>query len=389
MSEQSLENSGSESQQFSNVAAAVAELERRESARKAEKKAERQAVKEPAPEADEAPDDDNDDNDDSDADPRKVQKPEDEAEDDDKPKKKAKKPEPEPDEDEGEDDEADEEPDDDEDVTPDDDEDSEPKDKKRKPSLDDDSVEVEYEGKTHRVPKELKDAVLRQSDYTKKTTELAQERQVLHQTYAQAQQSVQQISSAQQALMQYAQAFMGQEPPLELAQADPGEYLRQRTMHEHRQRVFQQIAQQGEAARQEQARIAQMQEAENRRVNEQHMFQHAPELKDQAKREALAKSAAKYLEPFGFSLNDVAQINDARTVLLLRRVVELETQAQKRSKVEGDVRQKLANVPTKTIKPGASNESKDLRATEAKRRFLKSARTLKDAEAYLKATARK
>jgi hypothetical protein len=381
MSEQSFENSGSEPQQFNNVAAAVAELDRRDAERKASEKAKRQA-KEPAPEPDEVSD--NDDSDD-DADPRKVQKPE--PEDDDKPKKKAKKePEPEPDEDEDEGDDEAEESDDDEDVTPDDDEDSEPKDKKRKPSLDNDSVEVEYEGKTHRVPKELKDAVLRQADYTRKTTEVAQERQVLHQTYAQAQQSIQQLSTAQQTLMQYAQAFIGEEPPLELAQHDPGEYLRQRTMHEHRQRVFQQISQQGETARQEQARLAHMQEAENRRINEQQMLARAPELKDPAKREALAKNAAKYLEPFGFSLNDVAAINDARTVLLLRRVVELETQAQRRSKVEGELTQKLSNVPSKTIKPGASSESKDRSAQEAKRRFMKSARSMKDVEAFLKAS---
>jgi hypothetical protein len=37
--------------------------------------------------------------------------------------------------------------------------------------------EVEYEGKRYAVPKELKDAVLRQADYTRKTQELAQTRQ--------------------------------------------------------------------------------------------------------------------------------------------------------------------------------------------------------------------
>ena len=77
------------------------------------------------------------------------------------------------------------------------------------------------------------------------------------------------------------------------------------------------------------------------------------------------------------------------TVLLLRRVVELETQAQRRSKVEGEVSKKLANVPPKSIKPGASNANSDRAAQEAKRRFMKSARSLKDVEAYLKATARK
>lgn len=35
--------------------------------------------------------------------------------------------------------------------------------------------EIEYEGKTYSLPKELKDALLRQSDYTKKTQGLAQE----------------------------------------------------------------------------------------------------------------------------------------------------------------------------------------------------------------------
>ena len=34
--------------------------------------------------------------------------------------------------------------------------------------------ETEFEGKTYRVPKELKDALLRQSDYTRKTQELAE-----------------------------------------------------------------------------------------------------------------------------------------------------------------------------------------------------------------------
>lgn len=39
-------------------------------------------------------------------------------------------------------------------------------------------VEVEFEGKTHKVPQELKDALLRQSDYTRKTQEVAEERRL-------------------------------------------------------------------------------------------------------------------------------------------------------------------------------------------------------------------
>src|SRR5712671_4095938 len=42
-----------------------------------------------------------------------------------------------------------------------------------------DTVEVEYDGKTYQLPPELKDALLRQADYTRKTQEVAQNRKAL------------------------------------------------------------------------------------------------------------------------------------------------------------------------------------------------------------------
>lgn len=44
-----------------------------------------------------------------------------------------------------------------------------------------DFVEVDYDGETYQVPPKLKDAILRQSDYTKKTTEVSQRQQALEQ----------------------------------------------------------------------------------------------------------------------------------------------------------------------------------------------------------------
>lgn len=55
----------------------------------------------------------------------------------------------------------------------------------------DDGEEVEYEGATYKVPKELKDALLRQSDYTRKTQDVAKQRKAyeeLQQTLVQEQQ---------------------------------------------------------------------------------------------------------------------------------------------------------------------------------------------------------
>jgi hypothetical protein len=54
------------------------------------------------------------------------------------------------------------------------------------------AVEVEYEGKKYSLPPELKDALLRQSDYTRKTTEVAEQRREVESLKAQ----VEQLSTA-------------------------------------------------------------------------------------------------------------------------------------------------------------------------------------------------
>lgn len=61
----------------------------------------------------------------------------------------------------------------------------------------DDSEEVEYEGKQYKVPKELKDALLRQADYTRKTQEVAQQRQAVETQRQQAEQAIQMVSQFQ------------------------------------------------------------------------------------------------------------------------------------------------------------------------------------------------
>jgi len=58
--------------------------------------------------------------------------------------------------------------------------------------------DVEYEGKKYKVPKEIRDAVMRQADYTKKTQEVAEARRALETQQMQIQQAVQ----IQQALQQ-------------------------------------------------------------------------------------------------------------------------------------------------------------------------------------------
>jgi hypothetical protein len=51
-------------------------------------------------------------------------------------------------------------------------------------AADDDTEEIEYEGKTFKGPKGLRDAILRQADYTRKTQEVAEQRKALEARHA-------------------------------------------------------------------------------------------------------------------------------------------------------------------------------------------------------------
>lgn len=63
---------------------------------------------------------------------------------------------------------------------------------------DSDVEDVDYEGKKYAVPKEIKDALLRQADYTRKTQEIAEHRRQIEAERA----SVQQLAKAEQEHLQ-------------------------------------------------------------------------------------------------------------------------------------------------------------------------------------------
>ena len=354
-------------EEFGTVKDAVAELERREAERKAEGKSRRaaaeakakaeeakgtEAVGEDKPkqtkqEASDEADDAEDDGDDSDAEDA------DEEEDskaDRKPRKEAT------DTEEGED-EADD-----------------------APSL----VEIEHEGKKHRIPAELKDAILRQSDYTRKTQEVAQERQVVQAAWQQAQQTIEQANRAQQALIQFAQANLGQPPGLELAQADPQAYLVQRGLYEQRVAQLQQVVEQGHGLTRHQQQLQQQQQAQFLERQNQALLAAMPELKDATKRTAFRTQAIDVGAKYGFTADEIGAIQDHRMLLVMRDLSRAQQQANTRDKATENVRQKLANVPPKVAKTKAGESQSTARNEEAKRQFMKSPRSMRDVEKYLK-----
>jgi len=72
------------------------------------------------------------------------------------------------------------------------------------PAEDDDSEEVDYEGEKYKLPKKLKDALLRQQDYTQKTQAVAEQRRAIE---AQALQIQQHAEMSQRYVAEYAEAL--------------------------------------------------------------------------------------------------------------------------------------------------------------------------------------
>lgn len=132
--------------------------------------------------------------------------------------------------------------------------------------------EVEYEGKKYALPPELKDAILRQADYTRKTQELAQTRQQAEQTFAQQQarieaeraniQAVARLTALDERLQQYAGVDWDSlsQSNGELAQR---EFMKYQQLKDSRAQFVAQIQQhEGQRAMQEQQETArQLQEA--------------------------------------------------------------------------------------------------------------------------------
>ena len=177
--------------------------------------------------------------------------------------------------------------------------------------------EVEYEGKNYRVPPELKSALLRQADYTRKTQEVAAARKTLEEQQQQFQQVEQfrqqqfalavQLSNIDQQLQAYQQFDWNS-----LAESDPAQYLKLDRQYRDLQMARQQKLTEGQQALQQQQQMT----AQQRQAAVQ---QGQIEL---AKRvtgwnQDLAKDVGESALKYGFTESEVSTLLDPRVVHLM------------------------------------------------------------------------
>lgn len=217
-------------------------------------------------------------------------------------------------------------------------------------SQDDQTAEIDYEGAKYRVPAALKDAFLRQADYTRKTQDVAtvraaveQERQAVQRLQQEAQQFVGQYAAIQQIDGQIAnlQKLDWQK----LASEDPLQNLQLRQAWSELLHVRQTAVQQLEQARlqnvMQQAKATQDATQAGLAVLAREVPGWGPELQ-----KALLPTA----QSIGYRPEELASVVDPRFVKLVHKAYLYDQAQQQKTVAEKQVKQ----APPKVVRPSAS-----------------------------------
>lgn len=247
----------------------------------------------------------------------------------------------------------------------------ETKDEEKKDDLPE-AVEVEYEGKNYRIAPELKDALMRQSDYTKKTQEAAEIRRTADTLLQQAGQMAElqkafskqlgQLANIDDQIAQYEKVDWNQ------LTAQDGTKAQQLFI------AFQQ-------AKDSRAKL--VQELGNAHTQQMQARQSALQARLEEGHKALARDIKGWnadlgkklmdfgMKTYGFTAEEAASVTDHRTVKLLHDANQWHQLQASKASVE-----KRANVAPKTLKPQASEtRAPGQQETEALRRAVRSSKT--------------
>lgn len=187
-----------------------------------------------------------------------------------------------------------------------------------------DDEEIDYDGDKFKVPKKLKDAFLRQQDYTQKTQSLAEQRKAVA---AQAEQIRQQAELQQQFIADYSEAKaiekqLAQYKELDwnaLMEADPVQAMKidrqYRELQQHHSEVVGNLAQK----QQQQALLMQRENAkrlqEGLEVLKREIKGWSPEM---------AKNLTDYGQEIGFSAEELANVTNPNAIKLLHKAYQFD-----------------------------------------------------------------
>lgn len=198
----------------------------------------------------------------------------------------------------------------------------------------DDDYEIEIDGEKVTLG-DLKKGNLRQRDYTKKTEELARQRDEIATERTSIQklreQAETELAQERQRLYKVAARYFPQKPSREMLDSDPIGYMQ--AMEEFNARVEEMQAleyedQQRAAAQQEQSSAkAKEWEAEQRA----YLYSKVPSLKDETKRTAFIQDLSEIgMKEYGLTAEEIPQITDGRYLRVLHDAIQYRKAVSKR-----------------------------------------------------------
>jgi len=245
-----------------------------------------------------------------------------------------------------------------------------------------DMFTVKVDGQSLQVSREeLLNGYSRQADYSRKTGELAQQRQQIEQVVA-AVQAERQHHQAQ--LAQMSQALgqqLGQQSQTnwqELLDNDPVQYLKQRHLFEERQAAYQGA----QRAQQQAQHEAQQQQAQSHQqllqAEHQQLTDKLTDWKDAAKAKTEQAQLREFLAAQGFKADEIGSIADHRAVIIARKAMLFDA-LQARA---AEAPKRVATLPPKFVRPGVSDTNPGDGRTQAMRVLAKTGRSDDAARAF-------
>ncbi len=212
-----------------------------------------------------------------------------------------------------------------------------------------------------------------QSDYTRKTQQLAEDRKKWEATeVAEGRQLRQQYATHLEQLKTALKALNPTEPNWEAlkAQLSPEQYAERLDGWRRQQEEIQKV----EKA---QAEVKQREEADAQQAFQRHLRSERdalelalPELKDQAKGKKLTDDLVKFAVSRGFTEEELGQVSDHRALLLLHDAMQFQRSKEKKPEVKNKIDKVIAQ-----SKPGAqTTPTKANQAKEARDRLRNSGR---------------
>lgn len=207
------------------------------------------------------------------------------------------------------------------------------------------TIPVKINGEERRVSlSEAAKGYQLEADYTRKTTELAEQRKAVATETQTLRDTVQQLQAQNAQLLA---ETIGEEPSLELAREDPYEYTQRKAEYDARKAAADKAN--GEAQQ------AMQVEAQQRAAQEfLALQQKAPEFKE---REYVEKLVLDASENYGFTAEEIAGLPDHRQILVLRDALAFRASKKVNPKVE-----KALSKPAKVVKPGPARSKADISA---------------------------